>query len=78
MHSHPAKPLPTVAINALWCLLIALTLLALPIIARQIRLHTGSSSTLRSISAPAATETPAPATSSAVLLTQTESPRAQR
>lgn len=41
MHSHPAKDLPTVAVNALWCLLIALALLAFPLIARQVRLQSG-------------------------------------
>ncbi|MBE2216174.1 MAG: hypothetical protein IAE82_20030, partial [Opitutaceae bacterium] len=49
MHSHPANHSTTVAVNALWCLLIALTLLALPLVARQFRLQTGA--------APRATET---------------------
>ena len=41
MHSHPATSASTVAVNARWCVLIALTLLAFPLIARQARLQSG-------------------------------------
>lgn len=41
MHSHPATSASTVAVNALWCVLIALALLAFPLIARQARLQSG-------------------------------------
>ena len=39
MHAPHAKHLSPVTINALWCLLIAVTLVTLPLIARQARLR---------------------------------------
>lgn len=72
MHSHPAKLNPTVAINALWCLLIALALLAFPIIARQARIQSGIAPQ-RAPATPAAQETPKSAPE-ALLVTQAESP----
>jgi len=77
MHTHPAKHLSTVAINALWCILIALTLLALPIIARQIRLQTSFAPA--STPAAAAPQDNAPnAASGAILLTQSDAPSSSR
>ncbi len=72
MHSHSAKPDLTVAINALWCLLIALALLAFPIIARQARLQNGIAQSPAS-AAPATTIAP-PAGHDAILITQTDAP----
>jgi len=76
MHSHLAKFNPSVAINALWCLLIALALLAFPIIARQARIQSGIAPHLAPAT-PAAQETPRSAPA-ALLVTQTESPATAR
>jgi hypothetical protein len=76
MHSHPAKYPTTVAINALWCLLIALALLALPFVARQMRLQTRLAPQRAEIPPTAQTPSAQPPTSGAVLVSLTESPPA--
>lgn len=77
MHSHPAKPVPTVAVNALWCLLIALTLLTLPIVARHARLQVNLG-THRALGGTSAVEVPTRAPAHAILLTQSEPPGSSR
>lgn len=74
MHTRPAKYSSTLAINALWCLLIALALLAFPIVARQIRLQTDIAPKRAQVTPLLLATDPQPATG-AVLVSVTDSPQ---
>ncbi len=74
MYTRPAKYSSTLAINALWCLLIALALLAFPIVAHQIRLQTEIAPKRTQATPPLLATDPQPA-AGAVLVSATESPQ---